>query len=134
MKKPNLDVCRKIPLFTATLWLLLSFVLGVTSSSAQEATVVFYNLAPSFGVDAPVFDDKGRPLEATNYLAMLYGGPAPEAISAIPPAEAFRTNRAGYFGNPQNSQRRIPERKERGRFLLLTNLDSGIASFPCRAS
>jgi len=81
---------------------------GFASAQEEEATVVFFNLAPSFGIDAPVFDDQGRTLEGTNYLAMLYAGPAGETISAIPPAETFRTNKAGYFGNPQNAQRNIP--------------------------
>jgi len=60
-------------------------------------------------VDAPVFDDKSAPLQGTNYLAMLYGGPTPENIIAIPPAEIFRTGSlAGYFDNPENARRTIP--------------------------
>jgi hypothetical protein len=90
--------------------LLLALLLGNGFASAQgnDANIIFSNYVLSFGVDAPVFDDKGQPLNGTNYPAMLYGGPAPEAISGIAPAETFRTNRPGYFYNPQNGLRNIP--------------------------
>jgi hypothetical protein len=56
-----------------------------SSSAAQEA-FIFRNYRPDAGVDAPVFDAVGNRLAGTNYVAMLWGGPTPDALA---PAREF---------------------------------------------
>jgi len=55
--------------------------LSVSGMALGQSTFEFYNLVPTSGVDAPVFDAQGVPLAGTNYLAELYGGPAPDSLA-----------------------------------------------------
>jgi hypothetical protein len=61
------------------------FILVTVRCTAQEA-FIFRNYRPDAGVDAPVFDALGNRLAGTNYVAMLWGGPTPEALA---PAREF---------------------------------------------
>lgn len=58
----------------------------------------FYSLRRT-NVDAPVFDIDGvTPLNGSNYLAQLYGGPSLETLRPLGLPSPFRTGfRAGYF-------------------------------------
>lgn len=80
------------------------FVFGTEVFS--QSSFSFRNLVPPV-IDAPVFDAAGNRLAGTNYLAMLYGGPA---INSLEPAWAETgtdmapvpftyapTDQAGYF-------------------------------------
>ena len=86
----------KMILCCAILELLVSYV------ASAQAYFEFRNLAPGAKVDAPVFDGASMPLEGTNYLAEIYGGPKPESLSPARGEVAgmrlvvpFRTG--GYF-------------------------------------
>jgi hypothetical protein len=46
-----------------------------------QATFTVQNYEPAYGVDAPVFDARGSPLEGSDYLAQLYGGVEPDKLS-----------------------------------------------------
>jgi len=45
----------------------------------QSSTFAFQNIAS--GVDAPVYNADGTRLSGTNYVAVLYGGPSPDALT-----------------------------------------------------
>jgi len=65
----------RLILHCALLNLLLSW------SGFGQATFALRNRYALYGVNAPVFDAQGVPLEGTNYLAELSGGPAPDALA-----------------------------------------------------
>jgi len=63
---------------------------------------MFWLYNHNFGVDAPVFDDLGQPLEGPNYLVELWGGATAESLA--PTLAAFSRDRViipfgmnGYF-------------------------------------
>jgi hypothetical protein len=70
-----------------------------------QSTFEFRNLSPAFGIDAPVFDAEGTPLEGANYLVELWGGATVDSLS--PAITCFSNQRviipflsgasAGYF-------------------------------------
>ena len=60
-------------------WAFLNLVLPWSGFGA--ATFDLRNRNRPYGVDAPVFDARGVLLEGTNYLAELYGGPRPDALT-----------------------------------------------------
>jgi hypothetical protein len=69
--------------------LILVYVLTTVVESAFgqyiNGTFFFSNIDRGAGIDAPVFDCSGKPLEGTNYLAMLYGGLASDSLQPAPP-------------------------------------------------
>ena len=43
----------------------------------------FNSFAPNRGIDAPVYDSQGNRLNGSNYLAMLYVGPASDSLQPV---------------------------------------------------
>ena len=83
--------------------LLLVFL--VVESTFAQGTFAFWNYHPT-GLDAPVFDAAGNQLAGTSYVAVLYGGARPDALTiaqtgpADMPPESFTAvfnGQPGYF-------------------------------------
>jgi hypothetical protein len=53
----------------------------IAQSGLAQGYFFFRNISPGDGLDAPILDARGIPLEGTNYLAELYGGARPETIA-----------------------------------------------------
>ena len=70
-----------------------------------QSTFQFLNFQPALGIDAPVYDAQGVPLEGPNYVAELWGGAAPDSLTpattfggSLPVVVPFYTGTgAGYF-------------------------------------
>jgi hypothetical protein len=93
------------------LWFAASLLL--TSAAFSQSSFEIYNHRVTSGIDAPVFDSIGRPLEGTNYAAELWGGATSDSLA--PALSYYAKTRviipfltgpdAGYFrhlGDPVN--------------------------------
>jgi hypothetical protein len=85
----------------------LLLVLPVTVRCTAQEAFVFQNYNASYGLDAPVFDALGNRLAGTSYVAVLLGGPTPDALAlatssgGVPmppiPFTAMGGGQSGYF-------------------------------------
>ncbi len=90
--------------------MILRYIIVITILWVQcafgQATFLFWNYVPSYGIDAPVFDAAGNRLSGSHYVAVLYGGPTPDALvlarggaASMAPVPFIRTynGQVGYF-------------------------------------
>jgi len=53
----------------------------ILESVYGQSTFQFRNFAVEYGIDAPILDAAGLPLEGPRYLAALYGGPSEDSLT-----------------------------------------------------
>lgn len=84
----------------------LYFCFSFCLRAYSQSTFGFFNYVPSVGIDAPVFDAAGNRLFGSHYVAALYGGPTPDALTVamaglapMQPSPFIRTfnGQTGYF-------------------------------------
>jgi len=73
-------------------------VVRVAGGSSWGGTIHFNNRVFAAGIDAPILDAQGRPLEGTAWLAELYAGPTADDLVPTGGPTHFRSgSAAGYF-------------------------------------
>lgn len=97
---------RNLRMKTLTCLGLALVVLNLEAQVAIPSTFMLSNRERGYGLDSPIFDADGRRLFGSNYVAILYAGPTPDALTPAwfslgVPAQATVTvlspDGAGYF-------------------------------------